>query len=150
MKRCFLTLVAIAGLFTASAANVSCSSDSSTASSKAVAATSEPYTHIQASERFVLYQTTNHWNLLELDTRTGEVWQVQYVVNEGDRFKEKIVSSRLGIYDDVATAPDGRFILYPTHNNYNFLLLDKQKGNVWQVQWSVDEDSYQGVIAEIY
>lgn len=33
---------------------------------------------------------------------------------------------------------DGRFELYPTNNNYNFVMLDRLKGYTYQVQWSLE------------
>lgn len=99
--------------------------------------------------RYKLYPTENTWNLLELDTRTGRIWQVQYVVNSSNRFKDQIVWSMLDYDIDEDTAPDGRFELYPTHNMYNFLLVDQLTGRVWQIQWSTDEDALQGIVDEI-
>jgi hypothetical protein len=40
---------------------------------------------------------------------------------------------------------NGRFTLYPTENIYNFILLDQIDGNVFQVQWSMEE-RYRGVV----
>ena len=34
----------------------------------------------------------------------------------------------------------GRFILQPTENIYNFIMLDQVSGQTYQVQWSFDED----------
>ena len=36
---------------------------------------------------------------------------------------------------------DGRFTLYPTQNMWTFILLDQIDGRMWQVQWSMKEDS---------
>ena len=38
------------------------------------------------------------------------------------------------------TARNGRFFLYPTVNNLNFILLDQIDGRTWQVQWNIDKD----------
>ncbi|PKQ64372.1 hypothetical protein BZG02_06015 [Labilibaculum filiforme] len=35
---------------------------------------------------------------------------------------------------------DNRFPLYPTQNMWNFLLLDKINGNIWQVRWSTKSE----------
>ena len=34
----------------------------------------------------------------------------------------------------------GRFVLHPTENIYNFIMLDQVAGQTYQVQWSFDED----------
>ena len=36
---------------------------------------------------------------------------------------------------------DAKFKLFKTENNWNFLQLDTQTGRVWQVQFTVDNDS---------
>ena len=110
----------------------------------------ESYTHPQSNPRYKLYPTENTWNFLELDTRTGRVWQVQYVINGDNRIKEKIVWSQLDWDIDEDSAPDGRFALYPTQNKWNFLLVDQTTGDVWQRQWTIDPTvNSQGIIAKI-
>ena len=34
----------------------------------------------------------------------------------------------------------GRFILYPTNNIYNFILLNQIDGRTWQVQWNNEQE----------
>lgn len=89
--------------------------------------------------RFKLFPTQNIWTFIKLDTQTGEMWQVQYSV-DGDkrRFEYELNPNSL-----IANAKkvNGRFVLYPTQNIYNFILLDQIDGKTWQVQWSFDEES---------
>ncbi|MGM9847258.1 MAG: hypothetical protein ACI31F_04840, partial [Muribaculaceae bacterium] len=73
---------------------------------------------------------------LKLDTRTGKISIVQFSV-EGDNKRFEYVLS------DVSRAENeipGRFILQPTQNMYNFIMLDQLSGQTYQVQWSFDED----------
>ena len=35
---------------------------------------------------------------------------------------------------------NGRFDMYPTNNMYNFMMIDTETGQVYQVQWSFDEN----------
>lgn len=142
MKRSLLLFVAIAFCF------VACANEGAASNNKAIAA-ADGYSHTMASPRYKLYKTENYWNFLELDTRTGAVWQVQFVVNDTNRFKTKIVWSLLESGTSESTAPDGRFELYPTTNRYNFLLVDQTTGRVWQIQWAIDDESLQGIVAEI-
>lgn len=142
MKRSLLLFVAIAFCF------VACANEGAATNDKAVI-TADGYSHTMASPRYKLYKTENYWNFLELDTRTGAVWQVQFVVNDTNRFKTKIVWSLLDSGVSESTAPDGRFELYPTTNRYNFLLVDQTTGRVWQIQWAIDDESLQGIVAEI-
>lgn len=96
---------------------------------------------------YKLYPTENMWTFLELETFTGKIWQVQYSVS-GDRFKVPInkVDLSFDFTGDLQYA--GRFELYSTQNMYNFLLLDRENGQVWQVQWSMDPDK-RGIVGAI-
>jgi len=81
--------------------------------------------------RFRLFKTKNTWNFLELDTQTGQVWQIQYSLKEDGRFKLPIIKDSLAQNGKI-----GRFTMHPTRNMFNFVLLDQESGKVWQVQWS--------------
>lgn len=85
--------------------------------------------------KYQLYKTQNMWTFLKLDTETGRIWQVQYSLDGSQyRFETALdISSRLSTYDKPIC---GRFVLYPTDNMYNFILLDQIDGRCWQVQWS--------------
>lgn len=73
------------------------------------------------------------WTFLKLNTRNGQIWQVQYSVKETNRFEIKLNSTSL---TSAEGEMDGRFNLYPTQNFNTFLLLDQADGRIWQVQWS--------------
>ena len=91
--------------------------------------------------RYKLYPTTNMWTFLKLDTRTGQVWQVQWSLenqDNNDQFEYPLSTESL--VSDYGE-PNGRFELYPTTNDYNFIMLDRIDGNTYQVQWSI-EDKY--------
>lgn len=84
------------------------------------------------AQTYKLYQTDNIHNQLKLNTKTGEIYQVQ---NDGQTF---LVRS--------ATTPDSetpnRYILYKTQNIWTFILLDTFSGKLWQCQFSVKGDEY--------
>ena len=84
---------------------------------------------------YQLFPTTNMWIFIKLNTRTGQMWQVQYDV-QGDNRGE--VSLNLISLVSRANEINGRFILYPTQNMWTFILLDQIDGQIWQVQWSMD------------
>jgi len=82
-----------------------------------------------------LFPTQNMWNFIKLNTKTGQMWQVQFDVKGADRVTsalslEKLVSIEKEVID--------RFTLYSTQNIYTFILLDQIDGRTWQVQWSID------------
>lgn len=82
-----------------------------------------------------LFETSNIYTFLKLDTRTGKIWQVQWSADE-NRFTVPLNTNVL-----VAEGKAGRFTLYPTTNIYNFILLDQETGDTWQVQWGIKEDT---------
>ncbi|MBQ3186746.1 MAG: hypothetical protein IJB62_04210 [Alistipes sp.] len=101
------------------------------------------------NDRYKLYRTENMWTFLKLDTCTGRVWQVQYAINEDSRMQSQFVYTMLDWGDSWNELDNiGRFELYPTQNMYNFLLMDKKIGRIWQIQWSTNPSS-RGVVAEI-
>ena len=87
---------------------------------------------------FKLYSTKNLYTFLELNTSTGQIWIVQWSIEDDKRFRYMLDTNvRITEKDDPIC---GRFSLHPTENMYNFILLDNINGNCWQVQWSFDED----------
>jgi len=88
----------------------------------------------RADAPYRLFRSQNIYTLLKLDTRTGQIWQVQWG-DSGYRLVEPINLKPLA-QDGKA----GRFTLVPTQNIYTFILLDQENGKTWQVQWSLKED----------
>ena len=95
---------------------------------------SEPTQNPDAA--FRLFNTTNIYTLLRLDTRDGRIWQMQW----GDKDHRFIQPLNL----DSLTAGEkaGRFTLYPTSNIYTFILLDQESGDAWHVQWGEAADRF--------
>jgi hypothetical protein len=89
-----------------------------------------------------LFPTQNIWTFIKLNTRNGQMWQVQYNINDNNRFETNLSLAPLVNKDEET---NGRFTLYPTQNIYNFILLDQLDGRVWQAQWSIDVDK-RGII----
>ena len=85
-----------------------------------------------AVNNYLLYPTYNVYTFLKLDTRNGRIWQVQYSMDENE-FEVTLNSQKL-----VIDGKPGQFALYPTTNNWTFILLDTVNGDVWHVQWSQD------------
>jgi hypothetical protein len=92
---------------------------------------------IEPSQRtdatFRLFRTQNIFNFLELDTRNGRVWQVQWNSDTDKRLVSPINPTRLA----GSESKSGRFTLYPTSNIFTFMLLDQEKGFSWQIQWGL-------------
>ena len=85
------------------------------------------------TNNYVLYPTTNIYTFLKLDTRNGVIWQVQYSMDENEF--ECILNDR----ELVTNGEPGQFALYPTTNNWTFILLDTKNGDTWHVQWNQDK-----------
>ena len=84
--------------------------------------------------RYRVFKTRNVWNSLQLDTQTGQLWQVQVGLKDDDRLKTPLNKDVLA----TTGSRPGRFTLYSTRNMYQFILLDQDNGRTWQVQWSID------------
>jgi hypothetical protein len=83
-----------------------------------------------------LFSTKNTYNFIKLNTRNGQMWQVQWGTEDKYRFETALSDiSRVNKEDEK----NDRFFLYPTINTYNFILLDQIDGRAWQVQWSIEE-----------
>ena len=88
---------------------------------------------------YKLYPTQNNWIFLLLNTRTGQIWLVQYSIDDNPRMKFVLDDDiRISEWQDNIC---GRFVLQETKNIYNFLLLDQIDGRCWQVQWSFDKEN---------
>ena len=83
---------------------------------------------------FRLFSTRNMHTFIKLDTRNGQMWQVQWDI------KSSQFETPLSLITLVTKKEEnnGRFFLYPTTNIFNFILLDQIDGRVWQVQWSTE------------
>ncbi len=94
----------------------------------------EPTQKTDAAYR--LFRTQNVYTLLKLDTRTGQLWQIQW----GDEQHRFI--SNLSLKVLAENGKTGRFTLYPTPNIYTFVLLDQEDGRAWQVQWGKEGERF--------
>lgn len=84
--------------------------------------------------RYKLYQTENLYTLLQLDTKTGKIEQVQWSLDSDNEGTITINDEDL---THGAGHGSGSFELYPTKNMYQFILLDKTDGRKWHVQWGI-------------
>jgi hypothetical protein len=82
-----------------------------------------------------LFPTENMWTFIKLNTRNGQLWQVQFDVQGHDRFQTDLYLIPLVTVEQEV---NDRFNLYPTKNIYTFILLDQLDGKMWQVQWSME------------
>lgn len=87
--------------------------------------------------KYRLFRTANVWIFLELNTSNGEIYLVQYSINENPSGSWPINSKSL-LSEDEQEIP-GRFTLYATTNIYNFIMLDTFTGATYQVQWNFEE-----------
>ena len=82
--------------------------------------------------RYKLYQTENLYTLLQLDTKTGKIEQVQWSLDSDKEGTFTINDEDLNWGFGYGS---GTFELYPTKNMYQFILIDKTDGRKWHVQW---------------
>jgi hypothetical protein len=84
-----------------------------------------------------LFSTRNMYTFIKLDTRNGQMWQVQWDTDSTHRHVTTLSDISLVNIDEEK---NGRFFLYPTTNVYNFILLDQIDGRTWQVQWGKKDE----------
>lgn len=84
------------------------------------------------AQTYKLYQTDNIHNQLKLNTKTGEVIQIQ---SDGQTFV---------VHEGITTTNDkqNRYTLHKTQNMWTYILLDQFSGKLWQCQYSVDGIEY--------
>ncbi len=88
--------------------------------------------------RYKVYRTTNIYNSLKLDTASGRITALQIGINnDKSRFEYTVCDA---IEDDPKWRIIGRYELYPTGNNFNFILIDTILGQAYQVQWSTKNE----------
>lgn len=86
---------------------------------------------------YKLFPTQNMFTFIKLNTRNGQMWQVQWDTSSKHRFVSTLSDISLVDKDEEM---NGRFFLYPTTNIYNFILLDQVNGRTWQVQWGKEKE----------
>lgn len=89
---------------------------------------------LSLKQRFKLYPTENIYTLLQLDTKTGKIKQVQWSLESDEEGTFTINDSDLSYGWGYGS---GSFELYPTGNMYQFVLIDKTDGRMWHVQWGL-------------
>ena len=85
---------------------------------------------------FRLFNTKSANFFLRLDTRNGRIWQLYWRDRDSNEI-EPVNAEAL-----VADGRPGRFTLYPTTNNFTFILLDQETGAAWQVRWGETLDRF--------
>ena len=90
--------------------------------------------------KFLLFPTKNISIFLKLDTSTGEIWMVQIGLGDDTAMEVKFPDWGYPIVKKEEES-NGRFMLYPTQNIYNFVLVDQIDGRVWQAQWSFKSEN---------
>ena len=85
---------------------------------------------VAKAQTYEFFQTQNYHNQLRLNTKTGEVYQVQddggsWLVNNA--ITPKSVISK-------------RYWLYPTKNIWTYILVDTFTGKLWQTQFTVHSE----------
>lgn len=84
--------------------------------------------------RYKLYSTENIYTFLQLDTKTGQIEQVQWSLDSKDEGSVTINEEDLTYGYGYGS---NCFELYPTKNMYQFILLNKTNGRKWHVQWGM-------------
>ncbi|MBF4494455.1 hypothetical protein IR010_18060 [Flavobacterium sp. MR2016-29] len=70
---------------------------------------------------YKLFPTQNLWTFIKLNTRNGQMWQVQYDTKENNRLETSLNLIPLVVKENEV---NNRFTLFPTQNIFTFILLD--------------------------
>ncbi len=84
------------------------------------------------AQTYKFYQTDNIHNKLSLNTKTGEVLQIQ---SDGQVFLVHEAST-------PSNDKSNRYALFKTKNIWTYILLDKFSGKLWQCQFSIEGTDY--------
>ncbi len=106
----------------------------------------QPISDSEIAYPYRLFETTNIWTFILLDTATGRAWQVNYFLDSTPGVRSVINGSSL--LPEGVTPKNGRFTLNSTQNMYTFLLLDREDSRIWQLQWSL-ESKNRGIVRSI-
>lgn len=87
----------------------------------------------EVDNRFILYPSRDRRYFLLLDQINGKIWQVNW---DERPEKNNILPINNSSLIEKENTMDNRFTLYLTRNSWNFILLDKINGNLWQINWS--------------
>lgn len=90
---------------------------------------------------YEIYPTENMWNFIKLNTVDGRMWMVQYSVDSDSTRFESVLNAE-SLLAKGQQSVKGRFVLVPTRNMWNFILLDQVDGKQWQVQWTTDGNHF--------
>ena len=88
-------------------------------------------TIIGISQTYKLYQTENIYTQLKLNTKTGEIYQIQ--TNDGQKY---LINEGLTTDNEK----ENRYSLHKTKNFWTFILVDKFFGKLYQIQFSNKDD----------
>ncbi|WP_433903585.1 hypothetical protein [Sphingobacterium puteale] len=102
--------------------------------------TSSPPFQINSTDSTVgykLFPTQNMFTFIKLNTRNGQMWQVQWDTSSKNRSVSTLSDTLLVDKDEEK---NDRFFLYPTTNIFNFILLDQIDGRMWQITWGREKD----------
>lgn len=91
--------------------------------------------------RYWLYPTQNMWTFILVDLFTGKLWQTQFSI-KGDDYRYSIpINTTTLSYTEHA-----KFEIKSMISMYQYYLINKDTGEMWQFQWSTkSEDGYRWI-----
>ncbi len=106
----------------------------------------EPLQEVDIAYPYRLFGTANVWTFILLNTSNGKAWQVNFSL--GDSPALRLSLNEDSLLPKGESPENGRFMLQSTNNMYNFLLLERLDGRIWQLQWSHDAEK-RGIVRSI-
>lgn len=76
-----------------------------------------------------IFSTSNVWTILQLDTESGRLWQLQLQHADDPHGKTTLNETSL-----VESGKHGPFTLCPTSSTRTYIIVNQDTGRTWQVQ----------------
>lgn len=92
---------------------------------------------IDSTVVYKLFPTQNASTFIKLNTRNGQMWQVESNKSNKNRAVTTLSTIFLANKEEER---NGRFVLYQTFNFFDFILLDQIDGRMWQITWGREKD----------
>lgn len=82
-----------------------------------------------------VFSTSDVWTILQLDTETGRLWQVQLI--HADEPRGQVTVNGKALADSGKRGP---FTLCPTGSMRTYIIVDQETGRTWQARIGTKDD----------
>jgi hypothetical protein len=84
-----------------------------------------------------IFSTSSVWTILQLDTESGRLWQLQLQHADDPHGKTTVNETSL-----VESGKHGPFTLCPTRDTRTYIIVNQDTGRTWQVQLGMKDGEH--------